>query len=126
MPCYRRIAEEWSGGGAVFHSDGDVRLLLPALSQAGFAGVHLAPGARGGFGAYVDAARRAGLTPLGGIDVRSLLAEGAQAVGERAARSALADGLVIADDGGLSSAEELVAFGASLSAARAALSQARG
>ena len=44
LPCYRRLALEAVEGGvpAIFHSDGDIRALIPALSRAGFAAIHVA------------------------------------------------------------------------------------
>lgn len=121
MPCYRRIAEEWRGGVSVFHSDGDIRALMPSLADAGFGGVHLSSPGHTSLSALVEAARSVRLCPLGGLEVRSLIAEGARTCGARAASLARSGALVIADDGGLDSAESVAAFGAALDVARSML-----
>ena len=126
LPCYRRIAAEWVESMAVFHSDGDIRALMPALAEAGFGGIHLSPGGTASVSALVEAARAVGLCPLGGIGTQAMFAEGARAQGTRVAELAQSGVLIAADDGGLSRGEEVAAFGAALSAARSILEQAQG
>jgi hypothetical protein len=121
VPCYRRIATEWAGDGrvAVFHSDGDVRALLPSLAGAGFDGVHFGLLGAGQLAASVEAARSAGLCPVGGIEITSLVEAGSRHVGAHAAALVRGGRLLLADDGGMTSAEDVAAFGAALDAARA-------
>jgi hypothetical protein len=110
-----------AGRPAVLHSDGDIRMLLPAIRDAGFAGVHGGGGLdRDEFeGLYWDA-RRAGLAVVGGISTRSLGlgTHGAVRAGTGAGLLARAGGLLIADDGGITTPEEMAAFAAALAAAR--------
>ena len=121
LPCYRSIAQELSAVDvlAVFHSDGDIRALLPALARAGYSGVHT--GSLGGdaLAATMVAASSAGLTVLGGIEATQLPA-GANRLGANAGRMALAGGLIICDDGGLTTADEVAAYATAVDAAREA------
>jgi hypothetical protein len=117
LPCYRQIAAvgDWP---CAFHSDGDVRALYPALAHSGFSAVHVAAGGAGQSAAGFQAARAAGLVPMGGISARALFAEGARATGAGAAQLATGGPTVICDDGGMTSAEELAAYSSALDAAR--------
>lgn len=117
VPSYARAASEWLGRPAVFHSDGDIRVLYAILARAGYAGVHLAPATQAQLGAAISAAHTAGLCPVGGLAAQSLRSEGARRTAEYAAAVATAP-FVFADDGGMTSAEELAAFGAALDALR--------
>lgn len=121
MPCYRRIAHTAIAEGvpAVFHSDGDVRVLMPSLARAGFSAMHLAGITEEAWLASYSAARGEGMAVLGGIEAMSV-AHGVRRAGERAARFALADGLLVCDDGGITSAEEVVALTAAIDVARKA------
>jgi len=121
MPCYHRCAGEINAAGvpALFHSDGDVRALMPALVRAGFAAIHLGGLSPEPFLASLSAARSAGLVVLGGIEAAALIG-GARRAGEHAAAAALLGGLVVCDDGGMTTAEELTAFASAIDAARAA------
>ena len=127
VPCYHRLALESAASGlpALFHSDGEIRALMPALARAGFSAVHLAGLDRDGFAAAAGSARRAGLVVLGGV-AASALPEGARAAGERAASVAAAlGGVIVCDDGGLMTFTQLTSFSAALDAARDAYRQAR-
>jgi hypothetical protein len=121
VPCYSSIASEAhrSDLPALFHSDGDVRTLFPALARGGFSAVHLAGLSAEGVVASYTAARSARLSVLGGIEASALM-RGARHLGERAAALALAGGMLVCDDGGITSAEEVAAFATALDAARAA------
>jgi uroporphyrinogen decarboxylase len=128
VPCYHRLVLEAEGSGlpTVFHSDGDIRALMPALARAGFSAVHLAVEDVGAFTASAMAARRSGLVPLGGIAARSLV-DGAREAGEHAAATAASlGGVIVGDDGGLSALVEFTAFGAALEVAREAFLRIRG
>lgn len=119
VPCYRSLAREADEHDvqAIFHSDGDIRTLLPALKRAGFSAVHLAGLAVGPFTASYAVARSAGLVVLGGIEVAALM-PGARRLGEQAASVALSGGLLVCDDGGITSPEEVVAYASALESAR--------
>jgi len=117
VPCYRLIAGEVSEP-AVFHSDGDVRALYPALASAGFSAVHIAVQGQAAIERVVRAAREAGLVPVGGIESAALHAEGATTVGTRVRDLTVERAMVICDDGGMTSAEELAAYAAALAATR--------
>lgn len=112
-----------AGLPAVFHSDGDIRALLPDVLVAGFRAVH--GGAtldREGFERMYWAAHREGLTVVGGIRT-SALERGVYAAvraGTRVALLAQAGGLVVADDGGITTPGQMAAFGSALAAARGA------
>ena len=83
VPCYRQLAAQ-ADVPAIFHSDGDVRALYASLSQAGFSAVHVAVPGEGAIERAVQAARDAGLVPVGGIEASALLASGASKAGMRA------------------------------------------
>jgi len=119
VPCYRRIARtaDELGTAAVFHSDGDVRVLMPALARAGFAALHVAGVPDDTWSASYAAARSEGLVVLGGIEAMSV-EHGVRQAGERAGRTALAGGLLVCDDGGITTAEEVVAVTAAMDVAR--------
>lgn len=120
IPCYARVASEWGEAPAVFHSDGDVRALYLPLRRAGFAGVHLALADQAHTALAAKAARAAGLVPLGGVRALGLRAEGARRSAEVAHALAVDAPFVVTDDGGMTSAEELAAYGAVLDGVRAA------
>jgi len=119
VPCYRRIAHTATADGvtALFHSDGDVRVLMPSLARAGFSAIHLAGVSEESWGASYGVARGEGMAVLGGIEAMSVT-RGVRRAGERAGRFALADGLLVCDDGGITTAEEVVALTAALDVAR--------
>jgi hypothetical protein len=120
LPCYRRAVAEWESPdrASVFHSDGDIRALMGPLKRAGFDGVHLGSPGPAALAPAVGAARFAGLCALGGIETAALVGDGARRAGERAGRLARGNRLIITDDGGMTTAEQVVAFGAALEAAR--------
>jgi hypothetical protein len=105
----------------LLHSDGDIRQLLPGLRDVGFVAVHAGGGlSREGFEQLFWEARTCNLSVVGGIQT-STLGRGTYAAlraGTRVALLAQAGGLVIADDGGITTTEEIEAFAAALGAAR--------
>ncbi len=121
LPCYRAAAAEvLSRGGLVaFHSDGDVRSLMPSLSRAGFSALHLAGIAPDALDTSIDAARASGLVALGGI-VAGALAGDPTALGEAAGRAARSRGLIVCDDGGIASADDIALYQVAIAAARSA------
>ncbi|MBA4370214.1 MAG: hypothetical protein C0418_01370 [Coriobacteriaceae bacterium] len=111
----------------VLHSDGDVRAFLPAAKRSGFSAVHVGGGL--GWQAFEQlfrAARTAGLAVVGSLLTTDISrgAPGAVAAGSRAGVLASAGGLLLADDGGLATPEELDVFVSALAAARAAVASA--
>lgn len=118
VPCYARCVQERGLAPAVFHSDGDFRALFAPLARIGFAGVHLASPDLEQLVSSSMAAHAAGLCPVGGVRASALRTEGARRSAEQALALAMGRSYVIADDGGMTSAEEMAAFGAALEAAR--------
>lgn len=120
VPCYRRMTLEAGAGGlqVLFHSDGEIRVLLPALARTGISGVHLAGLDSDAFAVSAASARHERLIVLGGISAQSLVG-GACSAGEHASAVACSlGGVVVCDDGGITTFEELVAFSAAIDAAR--------
>ncbi len=122
VPRIGRLAEAAAEHAVptVFHSDGDVRWVLPSLRRQGFAAVH--PGGLSdlAFDTFVHAAHAIGLAVIGGLS-RETLHAGGPAVMRAATRvsmRAASGGLLIADDGGLTTSEELGALVSALQAAR--------
>jgi hypothetical protein len=120
MPCYQRLATEAQAGltPAIAHSDGDVRVLLQGFAHAGFAAVHVGGTTAPAFEAELMAARSLGLAVLGGIE-GATVGEAARSAGEHAGRLASGGGLLVCDDGGITSAEDVAAFAVALEIARA-------
>jgi hypothetical protein len=116
FPRLARIADAARRRGvpAVLHSDGDARSLMEAAALAGFAAVH-GDGGRSGRLEALAAARLAGLALIGGVPTAAL-EDGAvaPAVGERARRLACEAGLLVADDGGITTVPQASALLAAL------------
>jgi hypothetical protein len=106
LPCYRGLAREAAE-----------RALLPALARAGFSAVHLAGVEREGFEASFQVARSAGLVVLGGVRSADLLS-GAALLGVGAGSLALAGGMLVCDDGGITMPEQIAAYASALDSAR--------
>ena len=123
LPCYRSIAAEVIGDRvAAFHSDGDVRVLMPSLAAAGFSAVHVAGMGGAGVTASVRAARAAGLVAIGGV-VAAGIGDDPVSAGDFAGRLACEEGVLVCDDGGLVTPEDLAAYGIAVDAARDAFTQ---
>ncbi|MDO8880890.1 MAG: uroporphyrinogen decarboxylase family protein [Coriobacteriia bacterium] len=122
LPRYARIVDTARALGlpAIFHSDGDIRPLLPAIARAGFVAVH----AGGGLGVPAFdrlfwAAREAGLAVIGGLLTGELGNPArAEALGSMIGVLARAGGLFVADDGGMTSEREVAGLVTALAAAR--------
>lgn len=123
MPRYERVVRAASSLGlpAVFHSDGDIRPLLPAIIRAGFVAVHAGGGlAFPAFDRLFWAAREAGLAVIGGLLTAELgNAARAEAAGSNVGVLAQAGGLFVSDDGGITTALEVSGLVTALAAARA-------
>jgi hypothetical protein len=102
-----------AGLRTVFHSDGDTRVFLAGIARAGFIGLHGGGGLdQESFERLLLATREQGLTLLGGLD-SARLGEGPDAAmraGTRAGMLASAGGLIVTDDGGMTTVEEIEAF----------------
>lgn len=122
LPRIGRIAHAASAAGlaTVWHSDGDTRDFLETLAAQGVVGVH--PGGLGTreFDALYAVARGAGLAVLGGLPGETLRAgvEQAVAVAATSASTARNGGLLVCDDGGVSTPEEAEALLAAAQAVR--------
>jgi len=122
LPRYARLVEHARvlGLPAVLHSDGDIRPLLPAIARAGFVAVHAGGGL--GFDAFDRlfwAARDTGLAVIGGLLTGELgNPVRAEALGAAVGVIARAGGLLVADDGGITTAVQVANLVAALAAAR--------
>lgn len=115
VPCYRHLVRQWyPARPAIFHSDGDVRALFPALARSGFSAVHfgqLEPEKRA---AVALAVSDAGMVPVGGVETRRLLTgRAADDYGLVAATLGVRPH-VVADDGGITTPAEMSAFATAL------------
>lgn len=121
LPLYRRLAVESREAGlpAVFHSDGDTRVLLPALAKAGFSAVHPGGLVDDVLEAYRALAAAQGLVVLGGLNASRLMT-GATDSGLAAAEFAAKGGVIVTDDGSIARPEPLAAFVTAARAIRAA------
>jgi hypothetical protein len=106
-----------------FHSDGEIRAFLQSIVRAGFVAVH---GGGGlpliGFEALLAENRRLGLALLGGLDT-VVLREGVPAsvrLGAHVGVLASAGGLLISDDGGITTGSEMGALATAFTAASTA------
>ncbi|MGV8083138.1 MAG: hypothetical protein AB2L09_05860 [Coriobacteriia bacterium] len=120
IPCYHGLATRIHAAqlAALFHSDGDLRALYPALVHAGYSAVHLAGLTREGIEVALAAVRQHGLSALGGIEVASLATEGVERCARRVARLARAEGLIACDDGGGVTTDDVVFIASTLEAVR--------
>lgn len=101
--AYSALVESWRGlGPAVFHSDGDISTLMPALSAAGFSAIHFGLLDELALASAFRSSWRAGLCPVGGISATS---SGAARL-TRLARLSQEGPCVLSDDGGTCSEED--------------------
>lgn len=106
---------------SVFHSDGDVRFALPALKQQGFSAVHPGGLYHSDFEDFTREAVLLDLAVLGGIDGETLRSQdfSPRKISDRLLALTRCGKVLIADDGGMTGAEELVNFEIFLHAWRA-------
>jgi hypothetical protein len=121
MPCYRAFAAETLSRGAIagFHSDGDVRALMPSLGRAGFSAVHIAGITDGALEVTIGAVRASGMVALGGI-AAGALGDDPHSIGRSAGSLARAGGLLVCDDGGLATAADIAEYALAIEEAREA------
>lgn len=118
VPNYGRIVREWgSERPAVFHSDGDVRVIMPAIRRHGFGAMHFASLGPEELRTSFRAARELGLCPMGGLDLASLRSAGPAAGGIDAVTLAAGGPAVLADDGGMTTPEDVTNLAAAVQAA---------
>lgn len=124
FPCYRRLAQQARQVGIIplFHSDGDVRALVPAFARAGYAGLHPGGVAATRLSGIAEALWSHGLVAIGGIHARNLLSGTREEAGSAVSLSRKGP-MLVADDGGISSAEELAAFVTAARAVHSSLAQ---
>lgn len=122
LPRYNRIVRTAGvlGVPAIFHSDGDIRSLLPAIRRAGFIAVHVGGGLDlSGFERLFWAAREEGIAVIGGLLTAELgNAARAERLGSSIGVLAKAGGLFVADDGGITTTVEMTNLVTALAAAR--------
>lgn len=124
-PILSRVVGVAAGYGTptVLHSDGDVRWLIPAMRRAGFAGMHTGGGLTfDAFERLFWAARTGEMAVIGGLQTLDLAGGFARAevLGSRVGLLARAGGLLVSDDGGITTPTEVLALAQALKAARAA------
>ena len=124
MPCYRAVAAEVLGRGVAvaFHSDGDVRALMPSLARAGYSAIHLAGIASDALAASIDAASASGLVAIGGV-AGAALGDDPATAGSAAGLLARERGLLVCDDGGIATPDDLTGYSLAVEAAREAYAQ---
>lgn len=117
-----RLAELARGRGMepIIHSDGDTRVFLHAMAGIGFDAIHVGGLDYRVFVELYGSARAAGLGVIGGLPGDDLRAGAPRAVeaGTRAGLLAEVGGLLVSDDGGLTTSGEVTALMAALGAAR--------
>lgn len=108
------------GMDPVLHSDGDTRVVIDALVDAGFLGLHVGGVSYDEFEMIYQSARAAGLSVIGGLSGDDLRAGVPRAMkaGVTAGMLAMSRGLLVADDGGLTTSEEVAALVAAIGTAR--------
>ncbi len=104
----------------VLHSDGDIGAFFAPLARWGFDAVHIGGMGQDVFARLLTHARRTGIAVVGGLEGAELRRGLPHAVraGIHASLRAQAGGLLIADDGGLTTAEEFSAYVTALQSAR--------
>lgn len=119
FPRLARIASLAADAGlpALLHCDGDARSLFALARGAGFRGVHGDCGGVTGIGPALEATRSARIALVGGLATSDLSDPGRGArAGEDAAVLARGGGLLISDDGGLTTPRQMEALIAALEA----------
>lgn len=121
LPRYAVVtaAAQAAGVPAILHCDGDVRMPLSALRGVGFSALHPGGMSDAAFEGLLAEALEAGLRIIGGIMTRDLGVGVPRAVtaGTRARMLARGGGLLLADDGGITTFAEYTALLAAFAAA---------
>lgn len=122
IPRYEKVvaATAAEAMSCVFHSDGDVRSVLPALAAAGFVALHSGGLRDEAFDRTVAAARRVDMAVIGGLSTVTLDKglPAAVSAGARVGVLASGGGLLVADDGGVTTHQQYAALVAALESAR--------
>ncbi|MCE5190531.1 MAG: hypothetical protein LLG08_01990 [Actinomycetia bacterium] len=123
LPAYSAVASTAAGFScpAVLHSDGETRWLLGAVKRAGFSAMHAGGGLSfDAFERLFWAARALDLAVIGGmqsVELSGGLAR-AEVLGSRVGLLARAGGLLVADDGGITTGQEVAALSHALAVAK--------
>lgn len=120
LPLYERFAQETAELHIplIFHADGDTRTYYEILADDGFAGIHIAHPSFQVTSELFDAARAAGLRPLGGLVSERATDTETEQLAQFAA-GLTADGpALICDDGAGSTAQQLGTLVAALARTR--------
>lgn len=108
-----------AGRAVILHSDGDMRVFLPHMSASGFGALHGDFGGEGGLERLYPAAREAGVTLVGGLPTTALESlRTAMLAGAEAGVVAREGGLVLADDGGITTGEQVAGLLGAVGVAR--------
>lgn len=108
-----------AGLPALLHSDGETSAFLRGLRASGFSGVHVGGLGQQAFERICGRARPEGLAVLGGLGACELASPPAAVLsGTRLSILAASGGLLIADDGGVTTPNEYAALLVALEAAR--------
>lgn len=101
LPLYDRLAAHAAevGIAIIFHAEGDIRNYYGSLANSGYWGVHIAHPARNQTREMFNAARAAGLVPLGGIIAHEASRSSAKELAEFACSLAGEGEVLICDDG---------------------------
>jgi hypothetical protein len=115
------VADAMGEVPVIVHSDGDIGAFLRPIAQAGFDGVHMGGMGQDVFSRLLTNARRSSISVIGGLEGADLRRGLPQAVraGVHASLRAQTGGLLIADDGGMSTTTELSAFVTAVQSVRA-------
>lgn len=110
IPFYARVLAQVEMPTG-FHSDGNMSEVFPQLTEAGFSFVHLASVNYVDLPAIVHKAQNNALTPYGGISSQTL-EEGSLSgeVRELLGKLVSNEGLIVCDDGGMTTQQQLDAF----------------
>jgi len=120
LPFYERFAAATSELGIplIFHSDGDIRTYYEILAADGFDGVHVAHPNFEQTGEMFEAARAAGLRPLGGLVSSRAADTDVHGLATFAAGLLAGGPALICDDGAATTPQQLESMVAALAEAR--------
>lgn len=122
MPLLGRVAQTAAEEGllSVWHSDGDIRALLRSAKKNGFIAVHPGGLSADAFERLYGDARALNLSVIGGVSGEALRSGGPASIraGVSAGLLSRAGGLLVSDDGSISTSEEVAALMMAISSAR--------
>lgn len=109
LPDYQRIADHVAERGLpiIYHSTGDIREYYSALASDGYSAVHIVHPGYEQTEELFEAARRAGLLPMGGIIASRTGKDDPSEIARFAAARCAEGGALICDDGSRDSIEDI-------------------